>query len=126
LIFCCRLLVQFSSIGIILLFSEKRINTDGKVGDTIARHFVRLLHPGKEPNPIHVRAIDLTLILYAEHGFAASTFACRVTTSTQSDVYSAICSAIGTLRGPLHGGANEAAMYFIEQFKCPDEAEKNY
>jgi len=121
------LLSSFSSILLYwyhFAFFGKRISTEGKTGDTIARHFVRLLHPGQEPNPIHVKAIDLSLILYAEHGYAASTFAARVTASTQSDVYSAICSAIGTLRGPLHGGANEAAMYLIEQFSNPDEAEK--
>jgi len=92
--------------------------------DTIARHFMRLLrNDGREPEEVYVRAIDTSLILYAEHGFAASTFACRVTTSTQSDVYSAIATAIGTLRGTLHGGANEAAMQLIERFNSPDEAE---
>lgn len=92
--------------------------------DTIARHFMRLLrNDGREPEEVYVRAIDTSLILYAEHGFAASTFACRVTTSTQSDAYSAIATAIGTLRGTLHGGANEAAMQLIERFNSPDEAE---
>lgn len=56
------------------------------------------------------KAIDVSLILYAEHDFNASTFAARVTVSTLSDFYSGVCSAIGTLRGPLHGGANEAVM----------------
>lgn len=63
------------------------------------------------------------MILYAEHEFAASTFAARVTAATLSDFYSAITSAIGTLRGPLHGGANEAAMELINQFKNPEQAE---
>jgi 2-methylcitrate synthase len=67
--------------------------------------------------------MDASLILYAEHEFNASTFAARVTTSTLSDIYSAICSGIGTLRGPLHGGANEMAMELIERYKTPDEGE---
>jgi 2-methylcitrate synthase len=62
--------------------------------------------------------------LYAEHDFNASTFAARVTASTKSDFYSAITSAIGTLRGNLHGGANEAAMEFLSQFKTVQEADK--
>jgi 2-methylcitrate synthase len=64
------------------------------------------------------------LILYAEHEFNASTFAARVAASTLSDFYSAVAAAIGTLRGPLHGGANEAAMELIERYRDPDEAEK--
>ena len=65
----------------------------------------------------------MSLILYAEHDFNASTFAARVTTSTRSDFYSAITSAIGTLRGNLHGGANEAAMDFLNQFKSVEDAD---
>ena len=91
--------------------------------DTIAGYFLHLLH-GSRPDDEHRRAVDVSLILYAEHEFNASTFAARVTTSTESDFYSAIVSGIGTLRGPLHGGANEAAMDLISQFKTPDEAEK--
>lgn len=91
--------------------------------DTIAGYFLHLLH-GSRPDEEHRRCIDVSLILYAEHEFNASTFAARVTTSTESDFYSAIVSGIGTLRGPLHGGANEAAMELIAQFKTPDEAEK--
>ncbi len=90
--------------------------------ETIAGHFLHLLHR-KAPDPLHCRAVDASLILYAEHEFNASTFAARVTTATLSDFYSAITTAIGTLRGPLHGGANEAAMDLISQFKNPDEAE---
>lgn len=90
---------------------------------TIGGHFLRLLH-GKEPNPLFVDMMNVSLILYAEHEFNASTFAARVTSATLSDFYSAITSAIGTLRGPLHGGANEMAMSLIEQFKTPDEAEQ--
>jgi 2-methylcitrate synthase len=89
----------------------------------IATHFLHLLH-GKKPDSEHARAIDISLILYAEHEFNASTFAARVTTSTESDFYSAIISGIGTLRGPLHGGANEAAMELIEKFRTAEEAEK--
>jgi len=115
--------------GSILLYwyhfhkSGIRIDTQGKPGDTIGKHFVRLLHQGKEPESIMVKTVDVSLILYAEHGFAASTFACRVTTSTLSDVYSAVSSAIGTLRGPLHGGANEAAMRLLQGFSDPEDAQ---
>ncbi|MDF1655792.1 MAG: 2-methylcitrate synthase [Coxiellaceae bacterium] len=90
--------------------------------DSIAGHFLHLLH-GEKPDELIRRAVDVSLILYAEHEFNASTFAARVTVATRSDLYSAITSAIGTLRGPLHGGANEAALGLIEMFKSPDEAE---
>ncbi len=89
---------------------------------TVAGYFLHLLH-GKKPDDEHRRAIDVSLILYAEHEFNASTFAARVTASTESDFYSAIVSAIGALRGALHGGANEEAMRLISQFKTPDQAE---
>lgn len=88
----------------------------------LAGHFLHLLH-GKNPNKLAEETMNVSLILYAEHEFNASTFAARVTTSTLSDFYSAIVAGIGTLRGPLHGGANEAAMELIEKFKTPDEAE---
>lgn len=91
--------------------------------DTIGGHFLHLLY-GTKPNELRKKMMDVSLILYAEHEFNASTFAARVTAATLSDFYSAITSAIGTLRGPLHGGANEAAMAVIERFKTPDEAEK--
>ena len=90
--------------------------------NTIAVYFLELLH-GKKPDSEHRRAVDVSLILYAEHEFNASTFAARVTTSTESDFYSAIVSGIGTLRGPLHGGANEAAMDLISRFANPGDAE---
>lgn len=90
---------------------------------TIAGHFLWLLH-GKQPEPEQERVIDISLILYAEHEFNASTFSARVTASTLSDFYSAITSAIGTLRGPLHGGANEAAMELIQKFESVDAAEQ--
>jgi len=101
--------------------SRQRIQTKTNEKN-IASHFLHLLH-GEKPNSEQARVIDISLILYAEHEFNASTFASRVTTSTESDFYSAIVSGIGTLRGPLHGGANEAAMELIEKFKTPEEAE---
>ena len=100
----------------------KRIETQTD-DDNMAEHFLHLLH-GKPPEELSARTLDASLILYAEHEFNASTFATRVTISTLADFYSAICSGIGTLRGPLHGGANEAAMELIEKFSSPDEAEK--
>jgi len=91
--------------------------------DTLAGHFLHLLH-GKKPDEATRRVMDVSLILYAEHEFNASTFAARVIISTLPDFYSAITGAIGALRGPLHGGANEAAMELIEQFPDPDAAEQ--
>ena len=88
---------------------------------TLAGHFLQLLH-GDAPEPLFIKALDASLVLYAEHEFNASTFAARVTTATLSDVYSAITTAIGTLRGPLHGGANEEALTLIQRFQTPDEA----
>lgn len=90
---------------------------------TLAGHFLQLLHR-KLPNNEHLRAMDVSLILYAEHEFNASTFAARVAASTRSDIHSAITAAIGTLRGPLHGGANEAALELMERFPDPDDAER--
>jgi 2-methylcitrate synthase len=88
----------------------------------MAAHFLHLLL-GQPADELHIRSLDASLILYAEHEFNASTFAARVTSSTLADYYSAICSGIGTLRGSLHGGANEAAMELIEKFDSPDVAE---
>lgn len=88
-----------------------------------AGHFLRLLH-GAAPEELTRRAVDVSLILYAEHEFNASTFSARVTASTLADFYAAVTSAIGTLRGPLHGGANEEAMKLISRFASPDEAEE--
>jgi 2-methylcitrate synthase len=90
---------------------------------TTGGHFLRLLQ-GKAVDPICIDMMNVSLILYAEHDFNASTFAARVTAGTLSDFYSAITSAIGTLRGPLHGGANEAAMGLLARFKTPEEAEQ--
>ena len=102
--------------------SNRRIETEVE-GGGLAWHFLSLLH-GRPPEEIARRAVDVSLILYAEHEFNASTFSARVTASTRSDFYSAITSAIGTLRGPLHGGANEEAMKLISRFSSPDEAER--
>ena len=99
---------------------NNRINTELDDLSTAA-YFLRLLH-GKEPLSSRVETLNVSLILYAEHEFNASTFSARVTTATGSDFYSAICSAIGTLRGPLHGGANEEALKLIQKFKTPEEA----
>lgn len=90
--------------------------------NSLAGHILHLIS-GKSPSEQHRRCLDASLILYAEHEFNASTFTVRTITSTLPDFYSAICGGIGALRGPLHGGANEAAMALIEQFQTPDEAE---
>ena len=90
---------------------------------TIGGHFLSLL-TGKEPSEEHIRCLDTSLILYAEHGFNASTFTARTCASTLSDIHSCITGAIGTLRGPLHGGANEAAMEMIEKFSNREDARK--
>ncbi|OGV26115.1 MAG: 2-methylcitrate synthase [Legionellales bacterium RIFCSPHIGHO2_12_FULL_37_14] len=87
---------------------------------TTGGHFLQLLH-SKKPDQLAKNMLNVSLILYAEHDFNASTFAARVTAATLSDFYSAITSAIGTLRGPLHGGANEAAMNLLAKFKNQDE-----
>lgn len=91
---------------------------------SIAGHFLELLHQ-KKPDETWVRAVDASLILYAEHEFNASTFAARVCASTMSDFYSAITAGIGTLRGNLHGGANEAAMELIEQYTSTAQAKED-
>ncbi|WP_407316172.1 2-methylcitrate synthase [Pseudomonas sp. nanlin1] len=88
---------------------------------TLAGHFLHLLH-GKPPSELQRKVMDVSLILYAEHEFNASTFTARVCASTLSDLYSCITAAIGSLRGPLHGGANEAAMAMIERFDSPQAA----
>jgi len=100
-----------------------RIETYNSDEQSIAGYFLQLLH-GKKPSEEIRRAVDVSLILYAEHELNASTFSARVTASTETDFYSAIVAAIGTLRGALHGGANEEAMRLITQFKTPEDAEK--
>ena len=89
--------------------------------DSLAGHFLHLLH-GKAPSALHQRVMDVSLILYAEHEFNASTFTARVCASTLSDMHSCVTGAIGSLRGPLHGGANEAAMEMIEKFSSANDA----
>lgn len=89
---------------------------------TIAGYFLEKMHD-TPPSDLHRRVMDVSLVLYAEHEFNASTFTARVCTATLSDLFSAITGAIGTLRGPLHGGANEAAMELVEKFQTPEEAE---
>ncbi|ELA7921141.1 2-methylcitrate synthase [Vibrio alginolyticus] len=101
-----------------------RINTEDQTEDCIGGYFLRLL-TDKAPSALHKQVMHCSLILYAEHEFNASTFAARVCASTLSDIHSCITAAIGTLRGPLHGGANEAAMEMIEDWQTPDEAEAN-
>ncbi|MBV9657729.1 MAG: 2-methylcitrate synthase [Verrucomicrobia bacterium] len=98
----------------------ERIETETD-DDTLAGHFLTLLH-GRKPSAEHRRCMDVSLILYAEHEFNASTFTARVCAATLSDFYSCVTGAIGTLRGPLHGGANEAAMELVQRFQTPEEA----
>jgi 2-methylcitrate synthase len=105
--------------------SDEKIDTNPCPEDSLAANFLRLLHKkGKDDvlDPLHVETMEISLILYAEHDFNASTFACKVTTATRSDIYSAICTGIGTLKGPLHGGANEWAMLFLEKLKSVEHA----
>ena len=116
-----------ASMGSMLLYwyhyshRGKRIETETD-DDSIGGHFLRLLH-GKKPSEAAVRAMHTSLILYAEHEFNASTFACRVVAGTGSDMYSAICGGIGALRGPKHGGANEFAFEVLSRYKDPNQAE---
>jgi 2-methylcitrate synthase len=104
-------------------FSHDGVRINTVTDDTsIGAYFLHLLHD-KKPSDLQVQVMHISLILYAEHEFNASTFAARVCASTLSDMHSCVTAAIGTLRGPLHGGANEAAMEMIEQWNTPDEAE---
>ncbi|EAR08692.1 bifunctional 2-methylcitrate synthase/citrate synthase [Reinekea blandensis] len=103
-------------------FNGQRIATTSD-GQSIAEHWLALLTQ-KSPESLHIDTMHASLILYAEHEFNASTFAARVAASTLTDIYSAVTAAIGTLRGPLHGGANEAAMALISSFESPDDAEQ--
>ena len=90
--------------------------------DSIGGHFLHLLH-GREPSEQWIRAMHTSLILYAEHEFNASTFACRVVAGTGADIYSAITGGIGALRGPKHGGANEMAFEVQKRYENADDAE---
>lgn len=99
-----------------------RVDTFDQSEDSIGSYFLKLL-TDKAPSELHKQVMHCSLILYAEHEFNASTFTARVCASTLSDIHSCITAAIGSLRGPLHGGANEAAMEMIQDWKTPDEAE---
>ncbi len=102
-------------------FNGKRIEVETD-DDSIGGHFLHLLH-GEKPKQSWVRAMHTSLVLYAEHEFNASTFAARVIAGTNSDMYSAITGAIGALRGPKHGGANEEAFRIQSRYHNADEAE---
>ncbi len=93
--------------------------------DSIAGHFLHLLH-GPAPSAEWRAAMQASLILYAEHEFNASTFTARVIAGTGSDLYSCIAGAIGALKGPKHGGANEVALEIQQRYATPDEAETGY
>jgi 2-methylcitrate synthase len=119
-----RLMACFGSI---LLYwyhyatSGRRISLESDE-DSIGGHFLHLLH-GRAPTTSHVRAMHTSLNLYAEHEFNASTFAARVIAGTGSDMYSAVTGAIGALRGPKHGGANEMAFEVMRRYQGPEAAE---
>lgn len=116
-----------ASLGSMLLYwyhfsnSGRRIEVETD-DDSIGGHFLHLLH-GSQPSPSWERAMHTSLNLYAEHEFNASTFTARVIAGTGSDMYSAITGAIGALRGPKHGGANEVAFEIQKRYASPDEAE---
>ena len=116
-----------ASLGSVLLYwyhwshNGKRIDVETD-DDSIGGHFLHLLH-GRPPRPLWVKAMHTSLILYAEHEFNASTFAARVIAGTGSDFYSCIAGAIGALRGPKHGGANEVSFEIQKRYDSPDEAD---
>jgi 2-methylcitrate synthase len=118
-----RLLAVFPSIiNYWYRFSHDGVRIDEATDDdSIAGHFLHTLL-GEAPSALHEAVMNVSLILYAEHEFNASTFTARVCASTLSDMHSCITGAIGSLRGPLHGGANEAAMELIEKFDSVDAA----
>jgi 2-methylcitrate synthase len=105
-------------------FSHDGVRIDTETDDaSVGGHFLHMLR-GEPASELHARVMNVSLILYAEHEFNASTFTARVCASTLSDMHSCITGAIGSLRGPLHGGANEAAMAMIENWASPEEAER--
>ena len=106
-------------------FSHKGLKVDQESNErSVAGHFLKLLRQEEIPE-LDKRTLDVSLTLYAEHEFNASTFTARVCASTMSDIHSCVVAAIGSLRGPLHGGANEAAMEMIENWKTREEAKDN-
>lgn len=121
-----KLLASFSS-GLLYWYhythNGKEINVETD-DDTIGGHFLHLLHGKKAPDS-WVKAMEISLNLYAEHEFNASTFTARVIAGTSSDFYSCITGAIGALRGPKHGGANEVAFEIQSHYNSPDEAEED-
>jgi 2-methylcitrate synthase len=120
---------MIASFGSILLYwyhyshNGRRIDLETD-DDSIGGHFLHLLH-GKSPKALWVKAMHTSLILYAEHEFNASTFAARVIAGTGADMHSAITGAIGALRGPKHGGANEVGFEVMNRYQTPDEAEND-
>ena len=116
-----------ASLGSMLIYwhhyarNGRRIEVE-RFEDSIAAHFLHLLH-GSAPSPEWIQAMQTSLILYAEHEFNASTFTARVIAGTGSDIYSCIAGAIGALKGPKHGGANEVALEIQKRYRRPDEAE---
>ena len=106
-------------------YSHHRTRIETEIDESsTASYFLRLLHD-TTPNDLHVRCLDASLVLYAEHEFNASTFTARVCASTLSDIHSCIAGAIGTLRGPLHGGANEAVMDMLDGLDNIEMAEQH-
>ncbi|MGE0479514.1 MAG: citrate/2-methylcitrate synthase [Phycisphaerae bacterium] len=110
-----------SIIAARMRIAAKQPLVDPKPGLSHAAQFLHMAF-GKPPQPLHEKILNLTLVLYAEHEFNASTFACRVATSTLTDMYSSLVTGIATLKGPLHGGANEEAIKLINQFRTAAEA----
>jgi len=121
-----RLLASFGSMLLYWYhFSHNGRTIDVETDDdSIGAHFLNMLH-GEKPSKQWEKAMHTSLILYAEHEFNASTFAGRVVAGTGADMYSAVCGAIGALRGPKHGGANEAALEIQQRYASPDEAEND-
>jgi 2-methylcitrate synthase len=118
-----------ASLGSMLLYWHHFTTTGRRIAietedDSIAGHFLHLLH-GKPAEADWIRALDVSLILYAEHEFNASTFTARVIAGTGSDLFSAIAGAIGALKGPKHGGANEVALEIQQRYASADEADKD-
>ncbi|HEU4774575.1 MAG TPA: 2-methylcitrate synthase [Lysobacter sp.] len=119
-----RLIASFGSMLLYWWhFTHNGRRIDVETGDdSVAAHFLHLLH-GQPPSALHADALDKSLVLYAEHEFNASTFTARVIAGTGSDLFSCLTGAIGALRGPKHGGANEVAMDIISRYASADEAE---